>query len=92
MPGAHRQGDARQCAATTIVVGQRSVTVNGRLWAVEGDENSHGAGELIASKGSVTIAGKKVIVHNPDQAQIDGLFHSGSADATKGHSGSVSAY
>jgi hypothetical protein len=92
MPKAHRHADSRVCGASTIVVGQTSVKVNGRLWAVKDDPNSHGGGELIPSFNSVTIAGKRVIVHTPDQAKIDGFDHVGMADATSGHSGSVSAY
>ena len=45
---------------------------NGKLWAVEGDPNTHGNGALIASS-SVKINGKRVIVHRPDNAQPDNL-------------------
>jgi len=38
MPAAHRHDDLRVCGATTIVSGQGTVFVNGKLWAVEGDE------------------------------------------------------
>ena len=45
------------------------------LIAVEGDENSHGEGALIAegasSPGTVTIAGKRVIAHqSPAEADL----------------------
>lgn len=44
------------------------------LIAVEGDENTHTGGELIAAgasaSGKVTINGKKVIVH-PSPAELD---------------------
>jgi hypothetical protein len=73
MPGAHRHGDARACGATTVVVGQGSTYVNGRLWAVEGDINSHGNGELVASVATVLIEGKRVIVNAPDDAAPDDL-------------------
>jgi hypothetical protein len=73
MPPAHRHGEARACGATTIVVGQSSVYVDGRLWAVEGDINSDGDGQLIASVSTVLIEGKKVIVHAPDAAAPDDL-------------------
>jgi hypothetical protein len=73
MPPAHRHGDARTCGATTVVVGQSSVYVDGSLWAVEGDINTHGDGELIASVTTVKIEGKSVIVHAPDDASPDDL-------------------
>lgn len=92
MPKAHRNADSRACGASTIVQGQSSVKVNGRLWAVENDPNSHGGGGLIPTFLSVKIAGKRVIVHTPDPGKPDGLFHVGMVDATSGHSGSVSAY
>ena len=41
MPAAHRNGDLRTCGATTSVTGQSTVTVNGKLWAVLGDKDSH---------------------------------------------------
>lgn len=73
MPAAHTDGMARACGAITTVVNQATTFVNGRLWAVEGDPNSHGAGALIATGISVFIEGKKVIVNSPDNASADGL-------------------
>ena len=73
MPQAHRNGDSRVCGAATIVTGQSSVFVNGRLWSVDGDPNSHGDGPLSASVSSVRIAGKPVIVNAPDSAGPDAL-------------------
>lgn len=72
MPPAHLHGDLRICGATTIVSGQSTVFVNGKLWAVEGDQNTDGGGELIASGSTIFIEGKKVIVHAPDHAAPDG--------------------
>lgn len=92
MPPAHRKDDLRECAATTVVVGQSSVEVNGKLWAVDRDPNSHGAGELIPSGSSVTINGKRVIVHRPDTAEIDNFFHITPLTDTAQGSGNVSAY
>lgn len=70
----HRNGDSRTCGASTVVVGQSTVFVNGVLWAVKGDVNSHGSGGLINTSGStVTIEGKHVIVHGPDDAAPDNL-------------------
>lgn len=71
MPPVHLHGNLRTCGATTVVTGQSTVRSNGRLWAVEGDMNTHGGGALIASS-SVSINGKRVIVHRPDNAQPDG--------------------
>ncbi len=73
MPLAHRNGDSRICGAATVVVGQSTVSVNGRLWAVHGDPNSHGAGNLIPTGSTVSIEGKLVIVHSPDNANPDSL-------------------
>ena len=69
---AHRNGDARICGAGTVVSGQSSVFVNGRLASVDGDPNSHGDGALIAKSKNVYINGKlRVIVTN--DAQPDDL-------------------
>lgn len=73
MPPAHRHGDARICGATTVVVGQSSTYVDGRLWAVAGDINTDGDGQLIPSVAGVEIEGKRVIVHAPDSAMPDDL-------------------
>lgn len=69
---AHLHGDARMCGATTVVVGQSSVYVNGKLWSVDGDPNTHGDGALITAS-NVKIEGKGVIVHRPDNASADAL-------------------
>lgn len=70
----HRHGDGRACGATTVVVGNSTVFVNGKLWAVRGDPNTHGAGGLINTAGkTVFIEGKNVIVNKPDHANPDTL-------------------
>lgn len=92
MPKAHRAGDLRACGATTVVVGQSTVTVNGKLWAVKDDPNTHTAGGLIPAGQTVTINGKLVIVNTPDLARIDGLGHVGAADETAEGSPNVFAY
>lgn len=92
MPPAHRQTDRRACGAATIVTGQSSVYVNGKLWAVQGDQCTHGAGQLIPTGSSVTVNGKRVIVHTPDQANPDNEDHSGSEDQTGQGSSNVTAY
>jgi hypothetical protein len=64
---------ARVCGATTVVVGQSTVFVNSKLWAVLNDPNSHGDGQLINTGTTVFIEGKPVIVHSPDPAMPDDL-------------------
>jgi len=64
----HLHGHSRVCGATTIVIGQSSVFVNSRLWAVLGDVCTHGNGQLINTGHTVFIAGIPVIVHAPDPA------------------------
>lgn len=76
MPKAHKNGDSRNCGAITVVQNQSTVFVNGQLWAVRGDPNSHGAGNLINSTGStVIVEGIPVIVHGPDHANPDNADH-----------------
>ena len=71
---AHRNGDLRTCGASTIVTNQSTVFVNNRLWAVEGDKNSHGNGDLIPVTGTtIFVENKLVIVHGPDSASADDL-------------------
>ena len=72
MAYSHRQDDSRICGATTIVVGQNFVSVEGKLWAVENDPNTDGGGELIHSQSFVTIDGKLVILTG-DSAAADNL-------------------
>jgi len=75
MKPAHRHGDPRICGATTVVTGQSTVTVDGKLWAVKGDPNTDGGGGLINTTGSsVTINGIPVIVDGPDNADSDILL------------------
>jgi uncharacterized Zn-binding protein involved in type VI secretion len=73
MPPAHRHGDPRVCGATTVVVGQSTTYVDGKLWAVKDDINTDGDGQLIPTGSSVFVEGKPVIVHTPDHAQEDDL-------------------
>ena len=75
MPGAHRHGDSRYCGATTIAT-NAGVYVNGKLWAVNDDPNTHGAGNLKSVVGStVMVGGKRVIVAVGDQAGPDNALH-----------------
>lgn len=93
MPAAHRQGDPRACGASTVVVGQSTVFVNGKLWAVDNDPNTHGNGNLLpGGPTTVTINGKPVIVNTPDPVKKkDNQDHLGSAK-TAGGSGDTFAY
>jgi len=65
----HRHGDLRDCGAKTIVVGQTTVFVNGKLWSVKDDPCDHGNGQLINTGTTVFIEGKPVIVVYPDHAK-----------------------
>lgn len=76
----HRNGDSRDCGATTTVVGQSFVKVNGQLWAVEGDPNTHGDGQLIHTQSYIKINSILVIrVNDPasadDLCPVDGGAH-----------------
>lgn len=97
MPAAHRNGDPRICGAATTVTGQSTVFVNGRLWSVRGDPDTHGAGNLINSTGdTVFCEGIPVIVHGPDHANMDNLCpivgDPHCDPMTSGGSGNVNAY
>jgi len=72
MPGAHTETQLRTCGATTLVTGQSFVKINGKLWSVVGDMNSHGQGAFIESGSFVKIGGKSIIVLG-DQANPDSL-------------------
>ena len=73
MPQIHRHSDPRVCGATTIASGQSSVFANGLLVAVNGDQNTHGGGALIAACKNVFIGGKMVVNNSPDNASPDAL-------------------
>lgn len=92
MPEAHRHADLRVCGAKTIVTGQSNVFVNGKLWAVEDDENEHGHGELIPTNSTVFISGKPVIVNTPDLAEPDNSGHTPQQTKTAEGSTNVLAY
>lgn len=94
MPGAHRNSDSRFCGAVTTVENQSTVFVNSRLWAVEGDPNSHRIGNLIAKYGArnVYIEGKRVIVAIGDEASTDLAGHSTGATNPSSSSSNVFAY
>jgi hypothetical protein len=95
IPGAHRHADPRYCGAGTVVVGQSTVYVNNRLWAVEGDPNTHVAGPLkaIYPPRNIYINQILIIVAPGDTASgADMLFHPpGPVDPAEG-SDNVIAY
>jgi uncharacterized Zn-binding protein involved in type VI secretion len=66
----HRNNDARECGAKTVVTGQDFVKVDGELWAVDQDKEDHGNGGLITSHDWLKINGKGVIVKD-DSASAD---------------------
>ena len=93
MPKAHRQGDNRFCGATTIVSGQSTVYVNGKLWAVEGDKETHERGDLICvGSKTVFIEGKAVITAVKDIAAPDILGHPTGPTNPASGSGDTFAY
>jgi uncharacterized Zn-binding protein involved in type VI secretion len=72
MTAAHRNGDSRACGATTIVGGQSTVFVNGRLWSVNHDVNTDGGAGLNPTHSTVKINGIAVVVVG-DPADADSL-------------------
>jgi uncharacterized Zn-binding protein involved in type VI secretion len=88
----HRHGDSRYCTATTTVVGQSTVFVNGLLAAVDGDPETHGQGQLVStSPGTVFVEGKKLIVVD-DNALADSAPHSPPTTKPSTGSPNVKAY
>ncbi len=85
----HRDTDPRVCGATTVVENQSTVYANGLLVAVDGDPNSHGAGNLIADCNNVFINGKEVVNHSPDDAVSDNAGHGPPVTITAGGSSNV---
>lgn len=99
MPGAHRHNDVRFCGAKTEVTGQGTVTVNGRLWAVDGDLDTHcnqGALNPVYGALNVRIENKLVICAVGDSAAPDKLacfiLHPTGATNPLGHSSDVFVY
>ena len=75
MPTVHREGDSRFCGATTIVEGQSTVYVNGKLVSVDNDPETHGEGRIIATVASTVLVNGKVITVQGDTAGGDLAFH-----------------
>lgn len=69
---AHRNTDSRACGASTVSAQSRNVFVNGLLFSINGDPNSHGGGNLIAATNNVFVGGVAV-VNVGDSASPDAL-------------------
>ena len=96
MPAAHRNGDLRACGAITVVTWQNTVFVNGKLWAVLGDKDSHcNEGNLrpVVPSAIVRVGGRRVAVIGspalPDNSC--NIPTHNNTDASTG-SGNVNAY
>jgi len=91
MSGVHRNDDLRTCGAKTIVNGQTNVFANSLLISVDGDPNTHGNGNLIASCNNVFINNKMVVdlgdgAVKDDSCDTQGGSHcSPSADSASPH-------
>ena len=72
MTGVHRNHDSRACGAQTVVTGNTSVFVNGRLVSVDGDPNTHDEGALIADCNHF-FCHSTLVVDNFDNASADAL-------------------
>lgn len=88
----HRHSDARipDCGATTVVVNNSTVFVNGLLWAVEGDPNTHILGNLIATNPRTVWVQKINVIVRGNHAQPDLAGHPD--PIAIGHSPNVWAY
>lgn len=92
MPGCHRESDNRKCGAITKVIGQSSVFVNDKLWAVDGDpdDGTHGGGAFckpIYGALNVFVENKLVICALGDTTyNPDGYQHPPGESDPKGHS------
>jgi len=94
MPNAHRNQDTRFCGALTTVVGQNNVFVNSLLWAVEGDPETHGDGELVCTYGpkNIYVHSKHAICAIGDSAVADDAPHFPPVTYPEGHSPNVYMY
>ena len=73
MPGVHLNGYTRVCGAGTIATAKRVYSDGGKLWAINGDVNSHGGGALIAGSRRVFSNGQAIVNHTPDGSAADAL-------------------
>lgn len=99
MPLAHRNNDDRFCGAKTIVMNQSTVFVNGILWAVEGDKDTHcvmGTLSAVTGTKNIYVEGKLAICAVGDIASDDlaGCFvlHPAGSTNPSGHSPDVYMY
>lgn len=94
MPGAHRHGDNRFCSATTEVTNQSTVFVEDKLWAVQGDKNTHERGDLVAKYGGLNVYNEDilVIVAVGDEAVPDNAGHPKGPVNPSGRSSTVFSY
>lgn len=96
MPGCHRNGDSRYCGAATIVSGQSTVFVNNRLWAVNGDPDTHDGAplEAVYPSKNVYIQNILVICAPGDHAGAEPIppFHGPPATWPAGHSDNTYVY
>ena len=72
MTGVHRHGDSRSCGATTVVTTNTTVFANGQLVSVNGNPNSHGAGNLSADCAHF-YCHDTLVVDNGDSAAADNV-------------------
>lgn len=73
---AHRNGDKRFCDGETIVEGNSTVFVNGKLWAIEGNVDSHEMGNLVViGQRTVKIGGIPAVGALKDTAVPDLFGH-----------------
>ncbi len=73
MPGVHLNGYTRVCGAGTIATAKRVYSDGDRLWAINGDVNSHGGGALVAGSRRVFSNGQPIVNHTPDGSAADAL-------------------
>lgn len=95
MPGVHRNGDTRFCGASTVVEGQSSVYVNGRLASVDGDPNTHleGRNKPVYGARNILLEGKLIICAVGDSVyDIDLALHPEGPANPAGHSMDVIVY
>ena len=91
MPGIHTKDMARACGAVTVTIyGSQKAKANGKIIAVVGDPNSHGAGNFATNNSKrVYSGGILVINHTPDTAAVDGIGHPPSITLTAEGSSNV---
>jgi len=69
---AHRNTDSRACGASTVTAQSKNVYVNGLLWSINGDPNSHGDGNLSAATKNVYVNGLLWSINGDPNSHGDG--------------------